>query len=749
MLHKKWFNRLLFSYLPIFLIIIAAIFVLFFVYFYQFSKSEATKANSQFITYVQQTLESSLETVDQTAIALISDNRMKTFLYSTDNEDQKMATYELSRELNKIMLSSKLIDSIYVYRVSSHKVLSDEGFYAYSDFGDKAFIASMIDTDFPHYYWSGTREYRQLNKNRNESVISLVRKTPLYSKADGLLVINLNISSIQEFITEVFSQNKSYFYLTDQNNEYIAGTINEAEHNKEFNRLNQLSDVTSAYTNWRYESGLYGHRSLVFSFFSMLWVVFLLIFVMLGVILVVMQTRKNYKPIQNIVSNISNFSLKTVDGPGKDEDDELEYIQSAFDNLFKQSNEFEKRYKEGHVYKTSQCFYDLLHGTGKNKDGEWQRHALLKGFQPEENGIWIAIAEIDHYRQFEQLYNINDQGLLKFVLANVINELADHYRIPVWSEWLTSRKVGMMLQYPEDEEEGSMQPRITRLYEDICDWIRKNTSFTVTIGVGQRVCHAEDIPESYEQAAAALKYKPVLGIDRVIFTDSLNHMPQQDILYAYQTMRNIVQYIKMGKPSWEEELEKLFAGIRGGLHNRDELIGLFDYLKFQLLRELEYIPEEYRSQWLGVWNNEISELISAFDSIHDLESGIVEVLRGVFEKLGQLRETSHNQQLMLQIKSFLEENMADPNLSQTQVADHFAVKYISQLFKQETGEKFTDYMASIRIERAKKLLIETNDSVQDIGNAVGYVHSFSFIRLFKRIVGMTPGDYRAKYGRQA
>ncbi|MNI88550.1 HTH-type transcriptional regulator YesS [compost metagenome] len=58
------------------------------------------------------------------------------------------------------------------------------------------------------------------------------------------------------------------------------------------------------------------------------------------------------------------------------------------------------------------------------------------------------------------------------------------------------------------------------------------------------------------------------------------------------------------------------------------------------------------------------------------------------------------------------------------------------------GEKFVDYLSLLRIRHARQLLEETNASIQDTAMKVGYTHALSFIRMFKKVMNVTPGDYR-------
>lgn len=68
--------------------------------------------------------------------------------------------------------------------------------------------------------------------------------------------------------------------------------------------------------------------------------------------------------------------------------------------------------------------------------------------------------------------------------------------------------------------------------------------------------------------------------------------------------------------------------------------------------------------------------------------------------------------------------------------------YLSSYFKENFGYSFSEYLNEIRISKAKELLTEGNSSIQQISVQVGYQNVSSFIRMFKRITGMPPGQYR-------
>lgn len=68
--------------------------------------------------------------------------------------------------------------------------------------------------------------------------------------------------------------------------------------------------------------------------------------------------------------------------------------------------------------------------------------------------------------------------------------------------------------------------------------------------------------------------------------------------------------------------------------------------------------------------------------------------------------------------------------------------YLGQLFKKETGLSLNDYINKVRINKAKKLLKETGAMVYEIADQVGFSDSQYFSTVFKKIVGVSPKEYR-------
>ena len=107
-------------------------------------------------------------------------------------------------------------------------------------------------------------------------------------------------------------------------------------------------------------------------------------------------------------------------------------------------------------------------------------------------------------------------------------------------------------------------------------------------------------------------------------------------------------------------------------------------------------------------------------------------------------ESATDNELLQRIYANVAETYDNCSFSIQETADQLGMNssYISQYFKQQTGETLTDYVTSLRIQKARTLLHSTTMPIQMIAESVGYYNVNSFIRRFKQITGETPGEYR-------
>ena len=99
------------------------------------------------------------------------------------------------------------------------------------------------------------------------------------------------------------------------------------------------------------------------------------------------------------------------------------------------------------------------------------------------------------------------------------------------------------------------------------------------------------------------------------------------------------------------------------------------------------------------------------------------------------------------IEAYIRENYhTSLSLQKAAQAMNYSDTHFCRLFKQCFKVNFSAYLTAYRVERAKELLLGTMATVKEVGIACGYADTSYFIRVFKRITGATPSEYRISTG---
>jgi two-component system response regulator YesN len=95
------------------------------------------------------------------------------------------------------------------------------------------------------------------------------------------------------------------------------------------------------------------------------------------------------------------------------------------------------------------------------------------------------------------------------------------------------------------------------------------------------------------------------------------------------------------------------------------------------------------------------------------------------------------------VKDYIMEHYHEP-ISLNMIAEviYLSPSYLSDLFKNQTGENLTNYLSKVRIEKAKELLKDRQMKSYEVGELVGYKDPAYFSKVFKKVVGVSPNEYR-------
>lgn len=115
------------------------------------------------------------------------------------------------------------------------------------------------------------------------------------------------------------------------------------------------------------------------------------------------------------------------------------------------------------------------------------------------------------------------------------------------------------------------------------------------------------------------------------------------------------------------------------------------------------------------------------------------------ENAGEVRDEAPMVETRLTdlIYQYIKDNyMFDISMQEVARTMNYSEAYFCKLFKQYFGKNFTAYLTEYRIETAKKMLQTPTVNIKEIGKAVGYADSNYFAKVFKRVTGESPSEYR-------
>lgn len=107
-------------------------------------------------------------------------------------------------------------------------------------------------------------------------------------------------------------------------------------------------------------------------------------------------------------------------------------------------------------------------------------------------------------------------------------------------------------------------------------------------------------------------------------------------------------------------------------------------------------------------------------------------------------EDAFDKDIVLLIKKKISQNYMNYNFGITDVSQHFHYSrdHINRIFKEKEGISINKYIINYRLERAQKLLLETDMPINDVSKAVGYNSTSYFTSSFRNLFGVTPSDIR-------
>ncbi|MGE5581622.1 MAG: response regulator [Bacillota bacterium] len=264
----------------------------------------------------------------------------------------------------------------------------------------------------------------------------------------------------------------------------------------------------------------------------------------------------------------------------------------------------------------------------------------------------------------------------------------------------------------------------------------------IIIGVGGMYSGLNDLSVSYREACLASQYRYIHGPNRVFAISDLNlDNPFYHKQFYYLHQNRLFDDLRVGAhgailddvKSFIEELRSSNLTPESSRIIASNLI----LLTYTTLNELGYNPIEL----FGPSFSPLTE-VNRTESLDELELFLVAFFEKINAHTGEKR-ISVNQTLVEEVRRHIEENYAQ-DITLSEMANQYKISpgYLSLLFTERTGKNFIEYLTERRIKKAQELLKHTDMKIYEIACAVGYNDSYYFSSCFKKVVGVTPSEYR-------
>lgn len=375
---------------------------------------------------------------------------------------------------------------------------------------------------------------------------------------------------------------------------------------------------------------------------------------------------------------------------------------------------------------------------------------LAGGEEPDESfrflhGLFaVCVISIDNQSVFRKDKSINaseEKALIKLVVDNVLSE---HY---VCYSRFAGKKIACLINFRERGDKTGLQTILEELevLRGVCE---EELELIFVAGVSGVSENRGDIGALYEEAIRAQEYARVRSLPLVAYDEVEKKIRNPEAAGNYY--KRLI------------EKEQLIIENCQPWNYRNVAAAVADFEKLLLsnpVNTFDEVQDKCKEAFLAMVNtlrqNRQAEVYDAQSERRDMEelrlcntSEQLHVFFTLFlKKLDDCVTSSRVEEqdyFIAKVESILEKNYADMSLSVGMIAEelNMPMRLVSSQYKQKTGYGLLDRIHSFRVEKAKAMLLDTQDSVYEIAERCGYENVNTFIRVFRKYTGKTPGRFR-------
>ncbi len=725
MLLKHAIQRAVWSVAPGFLAAAGLLVAIFSYILYDRVSQETKRVEERYTQYVIQAVDSRLKALDAAIMKEIGSSDMLQMFFSAQHTDDPVVNSKVSALFFDLSVAFPIVDSMYIVRFHDGAVLSRNTMMPASSYGDVAYIDRLLQTEYS-VRWSGARTFREFTGESPRKVVTLVRKVPLVSAHQGIVVVNVAISSLQTILDDMRAPQLASLTIDDASG--LPVTSEPADSSS------RSFIAASPYTNWsfRLESHTAGFADVLRSLTGT-GLLLVAATLLIGLAWLSWVSYCNARPLLNIMKRMSKEGFGAAQHRAQS-------VEIAVEELIERTKRYQSEWKEAAALGCQLMLQKLL-------EGEWGERELAAKPWPLPLPFaraYVLIVEMDRYAILAERYSGKDRQLYQFILSSVFAEVAERSGALVWCEWLQPNRMTVLVTLSEKEPEH-VDERVRELCEQVRGWVQQHLPFTITIGASRISSHIKELPEAWEQALSALMHK-MYGNNRTILHAQLSDKRTVDFESYRELLAAMGIRLRQGKEEWRKEHELLFDRLQQDRLRYQTAQDLLQYMIWELSKQMEALAEPLSGEWSSRTLPDWRGALQSAETLEEMRSGSREALEQLFASIRSIQSQSAYHALMIDVRQFIELEAHNPELSLQMLGDKFQIspKYASKLFKEAFGETFIDYVTRIRMDRAKQLLQETNMPIQDVAASCGYLSYTSFRRAFLKTVGMLPSEWSAR-----
>ncbi|OAS18698.1 helix-turn-helix domain-containing protein [Paenibacillus oryzisoli] len=443
-----------------------------------------------------------------------------------------------------------------------------------------------------------------------------------------------------------------------------------------------------------------------------------------------------YRPIRKLHGALVGSGDKSSDPSGSKED-HIQQIGQSVTKLLDREKKMSSQI-EGYTVQLEAFFVQKLI-LGDVRKREITEKLNMFSYATDWHKMTVMAVEIDTLEGTR--YSRNDQDLLLFAINNMVSEIIPQTNrlAPIVSSSSQLNVVGTVLDDPE-----AWNVELQLWAEAIQQAASNYLDVTVSVALSKPVEQWTDLPRAYQEAGEALNYRVRLGNEAIIYSEDVVSGTDEMIHYPLKLEQELLASIKSGYQLEAEEKLCNFMQelVRPPFHYQEYQLSLFRILtEITNLLQVEGIP----LRELVSGEAPLIEQMSQLRTVEEMEEWFLQKLITPVITVLEERRSSQFQNISDSVIQMIHEDF-DTLLTLELCASriHYHPHYVSKVFRQETGVNFSEYLLKHRLEMAKGWLTETSMTVTEIAEKLKYTSPTNFIRYFRKIEGITPGQYRER-----